>query len=217
VKTRIAVSILDADLLRLGAELEAVELAGADAIHLDVMDGHFVANLSFGVPIGRLLRQSCSLPVHSHLMVVEPERMIPWFAPFSDVITFHAESTGSPGACFDLIERAGRTAGLALNPDTPVDSVSRWLGSTGDVLVMSVYPGKGGQQFMPSALERIRGLRGLIDRAGSNTTVSVDGGIKPGNCAAVIEAGADTIVAGSAVFGNNDYASTIRALRCSTS
>jgi ribulose-phosphate 3-epimerase len=212
---RVSASILDCDFLRLGEELSAIDRAGVDCIHLDVMDGHFVPNLSFGTPIGRKVREASSLPLHSHLMVERPEQVIDLFLPFSDLVVFHVEAAGDPTRCVDRIHQAGRQAGMSLNPDTPVESLRPFLSGLQDVLVMSVFPGRGGQEFIPESLERIRAIRGMIDETGSEATVSVDGGVKPSNCRAIADAGADVAIAGSAIFRSKDYASVVRELRCS--
>lgn len=214
---RVSVSILDCDFLRLGEELRAIVAAGADAIHLDVMDGHFVANLSFGIPIARAVRNAVRLPIHTHLMVTEPEWLIEKFLPFSDQVTFHVEATEMPDSCLETVASAGRAAGLSLNPDTNVESVVPWLTRVSDVLVMSVYPGLGGQRFMAESLGRIRRLRELLDTARANATISVDGGVSPENCRELALAGCDQLIAGSAIFRSDDYAAAIRALKCSTS
>jgi len=213
---KVAASILDCDFLHLADELSAAVTAGADAIHLDVMDGHFVPNLSFGVPLARAVRQAVTLPVHAHLMVNEPERLIEKFLPYSDLVTFHVEAAKSPKQCLKVIHSAGKAAGLSLNPNTPVESLRPFIAAVQEVLVMSVYPGFGGQEFSPEAPGRIRETAKLIADTGSKATLAVDGGINPRNCAAVAEAGAQLVIAGSAIFHSNDYAAVIRALRCST-
>ncbi|MFO7637857.1 MAG: ribulose-phosphate 3-epimerase [bacterium] len=211
---RLSVSILDCDFLHLGTELEAVETAGADCIHLDVMDGRFVRGISFGRPLGAAVRRGTRLPVHSHLMVVEPERQLDEYLPFSELVEFHVEASPDPGRCIEHIRRAGVKPGISLNPDTPVQKLEPWLDQLDDVLVMSVFPGRGGQQFMPDALSRVAEIKHLLAVAGSRATVSVDGGVNPGNCRLLAAAGADLLIAGSAIFSSDDYARVIAELKC---
>ncbi|MGB9741650.1 MAG: ribulose-phosphate 3-epimerase [candidate division WOR-3 bacterium] len=217
MSVKVSASILDCDFRCLEAELTAVVNAGVDSIHLDIMDGHFVPNLSYGTPIARAVRQTVMVPVYSHLMVHEPEKMVNLFAPCSDFIIFHIEATPDPERCLTAIRAAGCQPGIALNPDTPVETLIPWLSRVADVLIMSVYPGFGGQQFIPEALNRINRLSQLRTDLALNFTISVDGGISPANCAPVIQAGADLLIAGSAIFKSQNYQQTVRALKCLTS
>ena len=210
---KVSVSILDCDFARLGEEVRQVEEAGADYLHLDVMDGRFVDSISFGLPVAKSAARVTRLPVHTHLMVEEPVKQVPDYTPFSAMVEFHVEATSRPDKTIQGIKEAGVSCGVSLNPETPVQLLRPWLEELENVLLMSVHPGKGGQEFMPESLTRIRELRALIRETGSGATISVDGGVNPGNCTRIAEAGADVVIAGSSVFGSDDYAATIRALR----
>jgi len=211
---RIAPSILSADFARLGEEIAAVEEAGADWIHVDVMDGRFVPNLTIGPPVVKAVRGVTKLPLDVHLMIVEPERYVDAFADAgADVLTVHAEASTHLHRVIQQIKARGCRAGVSLNPHTPEDVLRYVIADLDLVLVMSVNPGFGGQSFLPEILPKIRALRGMIERAGANVDVEVDGGVKPGTAGSVVSAGADVLVAGSAVFGQADYASAIDALR----
>jgi len=211
---KISASILDCNFLHLEEEVRAVLNAGIDALHLDIMDGHFVPNLSFGLPIVRAVHKISSVPIYSHLMVIKPETLIEKFLPYSDYIIFHVEATDKPEFCIDIITAANKKAGVSINPNTPIEKISFLLDRIDDVLIMSVFPGLGGQKFIPESLNRIKRVRELRTETRTNFTISVDGGICPANCQAVIEAGADMLIAGSAIFKSNDYTQTVRQLKC---
>ncbi len=211
---RIAPSILSADLDRLKEEIAAVEAGGADWIHVDVMDGHFVPNLIFGAPLLRALRRLTDLPLDVHLMVEHPEDYI---APFADagakVFTFHAEATVHAQRHLAAVREQGMLAGLALNPASPLGLLEEVLDDLDLVLLMTVNPGYGGQAYIPASTEKIRRGRALLDKHGSRVALEVDGGITVDNIGMAWEAGADTFVAGTAVFGATAAADAVGALR----
>ncbi|MEO0068372.1 MAG: ribulose-phosphate 3-epimerase [candidate division WOR-3 bacterium] len=211
---RISASILDCDFLHLAQELQAVVNAGIDALHLDIMDGHFVPNLSFGVPIARAVRKEVRLPIYAHLMVEGPEPFIDKFLPYADYIIFHIEATERPEECIKAIALGGCRPGISLNPNTPIEKIEGYLSQIDDVLVMSVYPGFGGQDFIPSSLERIARIKQIREQNNLNYTISVDGGVSPANAERIIQAGADILVAGSAIFKSKNYSQTVQELRC---
>ncbi len=211
---RIAPSILSADFTRLGEEIRAVEEAGADWIHVDVMDGCFVPNITIGPMIVKAVKRVTSLPVDVHLMIREPERYVEEFASAgADLIAVHVEAGIHLNRTIQQIKNTGAQAGVALNPSTPIESVSWILEYLDLVLIMSVNPGFGGQQFIPNSLERIRALKTMITEKGLSTLIEVDGGVNARTAAAVAGAGADVLVAGSAVFHSDDYRVTIEELR----
>ena len=213
-RLRIAPSILSADLLRLKDQIAAVEAGGADWIHVDVMDGRFVPNLTFGPAIATAVRKVTKLPIDVHLMVVEPERYIQPFADAgTNVLTFHPEATTHVQRHLATVRERGMMAGLALNPGTPVGVIEEVLGDVDLVIVMSVNPGFPGQAYIPAATDKLRRLRGLLQSRGSTAHIEVDGGIGPATIKAAAAAGADTFVAGSAIFGAPDPAAAVRELR----
>jgi ribulose-phosphate 3-epimerase len=212
---KVAPSILSADFSRLGEEIKAVEAAGADIIHVDVMDGHFVPNITIGPLIVEAARRSTKLPLDVHLMITNPELYVSDFAKAgADYITVHVETPYHLNRLVQSIkEHPGVKAAVALNPATPLSSLDYILAELDMVLIMSVNPGFGGQAFIPSALDKIAKLRKRIDDLGLPVELEVDGGVKPENAAAVISAGADILVAGSAVFSKKDYGAAIRGIR----
>lgn len=212
-KVRIAPSILSADLGRLADEIQSVEQAGADWIHVDVMDGRFVPNITLGPIVVKAARAATRLPLDVHLMIVEPERYIEAFAEAgADVISVHVEASTHLQRTLAEIRRLGKKAGVVLNPHTHESSIEYVLDDVDLVLVMSVNPGFGGQRFLPSALPKLQALRALIDRRGLSVDLEVDGGVAPDTAASVVSAGANVLVAGSAVFGQADRAAAIRAI-----
>ena len=217
---RIAPSILSADFASLGAEVRAVSQAGADYIHIDVMDGHFVPNLTIGPAVVAALRPHSSLPFDVHLMISPADPYIPDFVQAgADIVTVHVEAGPHLHRTIQLIKDEGVRAGLALNPGTPVTVVKPLLDTLDLVLVMSVNPGFGGQSFIAGQLEKIRQLRTLIDKTERKIDLQVDGGINSENAADAIAAGADVLVAGSATFtgDTSQYAANIEALRAKAS
>jgi ribulose-phosphate 3-epimerase len=211
---RIAPSILSADFARLGEEARAVEAAGADLLHFDVMDNHYVPNLTVGPLVCAALKPHVRMPIDVHLMVKPVDRIIPEFAKAgASIISFHPEASDHVDRTIGLIKESGCRAGLVLNPATPLDCLDHTLEKLDLVLLMSVNPGFGGQQFIRSVLPKIAEVRRRIDKLGRDVWLEVDGGVKADNIAEIAAAGADTFVAGSAIFGAKDYAATIGEMR----
>ncbi len=211
----IAPSILSADMARLGREVEAVLAAGADYIHVDVMDNHYVPNLTFGPVIVKALRDyGITAPLDVHLMIEPVDRIIPDFASAgADIITFHPEASRHVDRTLQLVRDNGCRSGLVFNPATPLDHLHHVLDKIDMVLIMSVNPGFGGQGFIPASLDKLRAAREIIDASGRNIRLEIDGGVKVENIAEIAAAGADTFVAGSAIFGSAAYAGVIDSMR----
>jgi ribulose-phosphate 3-epimerase len=214
-KIKVAPSILSADFSRLGEEIKAVEIAGADIIHIDVMDGHFVPNITIGPLIVEAARKCTKLPLDVHLMITNPEMYVADFAKAgADYIAVHVETAFHLNRLIQSIrEHKGVKAAVSLNPATSLTCLDYILPDLDMVLIMSVNPGFGGQSFIPSAIDKVRQLRKRIDELGLQIEIEVDGGVKPENAAEIAGAGADILVAGSAVFGTKDYAAAIRGIR----
>ncbi len=215
---RIAPSLLSADFARLGEEVRAVIDAGADMIHLDAMDNHYVPNLTVGPLVCAAIKPHASVPIDVHLMVKPVDRIVPDFAAAgASYISFHPEASDHIDRTIGLIREHGCKAGLVFNPATPLDWLMHTLDKLDLVLIMSVNPGFGGQSFIPHALDKLHAARRLVDsamqRTGRSILLEIDGGVKTANIAAIAAAGADTFVAGSAIFGAGDYAVTIAAMR----
>jgi ribulose-phosphate 3-epimerase len=211
---KISPSILSADFACLAKEVRAVEEHGADYIHVDVMDGRFVPNITIGPFVVEAVKKITKVPLDVHLMIEEPERYVEAFVKAgSDVVTVHAEATKHLNAVLASIRKLGAKAGVSINPATPVCAIEEVLGDVDLVLVMSVNPGFSGQGFIKSSLDKIKRVRKLLDSIGSKAELEVDGGIKTSNIAEVARAGANVFVAGSAIFGSPDYGATMRAMR----
>jgi ribulose-phosphate 3-epimerase len=209
----IAPSLLSADFSRLGGEIEAVTRGGATILHFDVMDGHFVPNLTVGLPVLKSIAQATDLPIDAHLMISEPGRYAQQFVEAgATMVSVHLEADAHLHRTLESIKAVGAQAGVVINPATPIESLSEALHFADYVLVMSVNPGIGGQKFIPTSVDKVRRLRRMIQGRQLNTRIEIDGGIDLGNIASVVAAGAEIIVAGSAVFGADNPEAAVRGL-----
>lgn len=214
MKIQLAPSILAADFAALGAEIAAATRGGADQIHVDVMDGHFVPNITIGVPVVKSLRKATSLPLDVHLMITDPDLYLEAFADAgANMISVHVEVLPHLHRTIAQIKKLGAKAGVVLNPSTPVAALEEIAADVDFVLIMSVNPGFGGQVFIPNSLKKIRSVRALLDRAGNRAPIEVDGGIDLTTVASVVEAGAEWLVAGHAIFGGGNAEQAARALK----
>lgn len=210
----IAPSILSADFADLGDAVRVVERAGADLIHVDVMDGHYVPNLTVGPPVVSAIKRIARVPLDVHLMIENPDDTVAWYLDAgADIVVVHVEACKHVHRVISLIKDAGRSAGVSLNPGTPLASVEPVLNDVDQVLVMSVNPGFGGQAFIPSSVDRIRALAEMISSAGGSARIAVDGGIDTTTARAVVEAGASVLVAGTSIFGAHDPGDALIDLR----
>ena len=211
---QISPSLLSADFTALGEAVRAVEKGGADLIHVDVMDGHFVPNITIGIPVVQALTRVATRPLDVHLMIENPDRHLDAFAAAgAGTITVHAEAVTHLHRTLSHIRSLGARAGVALNPSTPVSAIEEIVAAIDCVLVMTVNPGFGGQAFIPESYDKVRRVRALLDARGSTANIEVDGGVDPGNAAALVAAGADILVAGASIFGGGDATAATAALR----
>jgi ribulose-phosphate 3-epimerase len=211
--TKIAPSILSADFMRLGEEIRAAEDAGAHLLHIDIMDGHFVPNITIGYSIVEAIRKITKLPLDVHLMIEDPDRYLPDFARAgADFLTVHCEAAVHLHRTVQWIREKGIRAGVSINPATPVSLLEDIIADLDLVLLMSVNPGFGGQQFIPVVMEKIRRVKKMIAQAGSSALIEIDGGVKPDNAKEIADAGADILVMGSAFFASGDYRKTMEGL-----
>jgi ribulose-phosphate 3-epimerase len=209
----IAPSILSADFTRLAEEIVAVKAGGANVLHVDVMDGHFVPNITIGLPVVKSLRKATDMTLDCHLMISEPGRYATEFVKAgADMVSVHVEADDHLQRTLTAIKNAGAKAGVAINPGTPLDTLTEVLPYADFILLMSVNPGFGGQTFVPTMLDKLRRLKRMIDASGHAVKIEIDGGIDETNIADIVEAGAEIIVAGSAVFGNGDPESGVKGL-----
>ena len=211
---KLAPSILSADFANLGAAIEAITRGGADQVHVDVMDGHFVPNITIGVPVVKSLRKVTKLPLDVHLMITDPDKYIePFIEAGANMVSVHVEVLPHLHRTIAQIKKLGARAGVVLNPSTPVSAIEEVAGDVDFVLVMSVNPGFGGQVFIPNSVRKIRSVRALLDRAGNQAPIEVDGGVDLTTVTAVVEAGAEWLVAGNAVFGGGNAEQAARAIK----
>ena len=217
MSVQIAASILSADFTELGKAIRAAERGGADAIHVDVMDGHFVPNLSIGPPVVSSIKRTARIPLDVHLMIENPNRYLEAFAKAgADTLSIHVEAQPHLSQALASVKQLGLLAGVALNPSTPITALEAVAPEVDLVLVMSVNPGFGGQRFISSSFEKIRAVRSLLESVGNPAPIEVDGGVDASNAAELVAAGANILVAGSAIFGEDDPTKATRALRAAS-